>query len=69
MGVALDWQSKLIVILACGRSLSQRFMGKSGAMPARKMKMRFEVTDGYFHGIPAVASGGGLIHTTSCRCR
>ena len=38
MGVALDWQSKLIVILACGRSLSQSFMGKSGAMPARMFR-------------------------------
>ena len=53
--MALDWQSKLIVILACGRSLSQSFMGKSGATPE---KIHFEVTDGYFRGIPAVAAGG-----------
>ena len=38
LGVALDWHSKLRVILVCGRSLSQRWSGNESAVPARMLR-------------------------------
>ena len=70
MGVGLDWQSKLIVILACERSFSHSFMGRSGAMPARMLrkfalKLLMATSAAFLRWQP----GGGLICMISYRCQ
>ena len=69
LGVALDFRNRLIVISACGRSLSHNDGGKSGTVPAsipRKcaLKFRMATSAAFLWCVPGGTSSSCILYSS-----